>query len=704
MEIDSSQFNSDEIKLYLQILWRWAWLMAFLAVLGGVLTFVYSTRQAKIYKASATVLIDNPQASTDIYYTVYVSDRVTQTYSQMIVQQPTLVGVIEELGLDVSVEWLQKNMWVEVIENTQLLRISIEDTDPERAAAIVNSIGTVFGRTNAELQASRYRETKDSLEAQMVSMDKQIQDTSQQLDQAKVEVDSDPKQDILLVQLETYRGIYQDILKQIVEAETQSPVDETGLIVLEETPIEEQLAFAEGKIKEISEKIAAFGYYPTGPDFEILSAQLLAYKNLYNQLFKDLVASENSISIETGEEEADPSKEAERLTTQLDIVAQRIGALTKEINGTGSGTDGNIERDRMESNLALYRQTYAGLVQSYEEVRLSEIQNTSRVDLVQPATPPTDPIRPNMSQNTILGTLAGLMIGAGVAFLIEMLDDTVKGAGEIEQRMELPVLGYIMRMEDGLEYPVAALEPRSPIAESFRSLRTNIQFASIDRPLYSLMITSPTPSDGKSTVAANLGVVLGQMTHKVGLIDADLRKPAQHKIFNLPNRIGLSETLVQPDLALNGNFKETKVENLNLLTTGDLPPNPSELIGSDRMLNLIQGLEDNFDFVIIDTPPVMAVTDPVVLSTRIDGVIVVVRPGVTKLAAAVHTADQLKQVGANILGVVLNDVENKGARYSQYYKGHYYQYGKYYNYSSEGKKKKRKFTIKGKSGRIQKAP
>jgi non-specific protein-tyrosine kinase len=429
-----------------------------------------------------------------------------------------------------------------------------------------------------------------------------------------------------------------------------------------------------------------------------LSAQLSAYQNLYNQLFKDLVESENSKSLVPGEDESDPSTEMDRLTTQLDIVAQRIEDLTNQINEAGGGSDGNIERDRLESNLALYRQTYAGLVQSYEQVRLSEIQSTSRVDLVQPAPAPRFPIRPNVSRNAMLGSLVGLMVGAGIAFLIELLDDTVKGPGEIVHRLRLPVLGYIMRMEEDAEYPVTALEPRSPLAESFRSLRTNIQYASVDRPLFSLMVTSPTPQDGKSTVAANLGVVLAQMQHKVGLIDADLRRPFQHKIFNLPNRIGLCDSLVRTGVNLNGNFKETEVENLTILTTGDLPPNPSELVGSDKMLGLILGLESSYDIVIIDTPPVMAVTDPVVLSTRIDGVIIILRPGITKLAAAIQTVDQMRQVGANILGVVLNDVENKGARYSQYYKGYYYQYGKYYDYSAEGKKKKkRKPLIKGTS-------
>jgi non-specific protein-tyrosine kinase len=202
------------------------------------------------------------------------------------------------------------------------------------------------------------------------------------------------------------------------------------------------------------------------------------------------------------------------------------------------------------------------------------------------------------------------------------------------------------------------------------------------------MITSPTPKDGKSTISANLGVVLAQGKHKVSLIDADLRRPNQHKIFALTNRHGLTDALIQNGSSVNGQFKATRIDNLTVLTTGDLPPNPAELVGSDRMLEFIRGLQSHADLVLMDTPPVMAVTDPVVLSTKVDGVILVVRPGLTKLNAAIHAAEQLRQVGANLLGVVFNDVENKGARYSQYYKGYYYQYGKYYDYTPDEKKGK----------------
>jgi polysaccharide biosynthesis transport protein len=700
MDNKAPQSFSNEIKQYLEIFRRWVWLLFLFTLIGGGATYFFSVRQEKIYRASATVLIDQPQQSLD-YASSISNDRLSQTYSQLMVQQPTLEGVIERLGLDMSVRDLSKALAVNVVQDTQLLRIVVEDTDPERAAEIVNTIGIVFAEKTEELQAARYRETKTSLETQMAQMDAQIQETTQALNLIKGSETVDFQVNLLEVELETYRQIYQGLLLQIVELETQPTATEApSLAESQETPVisspvEYQLAAIEAKIIEISTLMDAFGY-PRGVEYDLLDTQLTVYKNLYSQLVRDLIYSgqETPTGIASSELDILSFSETFRpdidtLSSQLEITGERILSITAQINAAGGTANNGVERDRLESNLALYRQTYANLVQSYEQVRLAEIQNTSRVDLVQPATPPIIPIRPDIVQNTLLGLVVGLVSGGIVVFLIEMLDDTIKGPGDVIQHLKLPILGYVAHMEENGDDPITIAQPRSPLSEAFRSIRTNIQYSSIDHPLQSILITSPTPRDGKSTVAANLGVVLAHGEYNVTVIDADMRRPRQHKIFGLPNRKGLSETLVRTEFDLNGNLhKKEGVKNLSILTTGDLPPNPSELIGSDKMLEFIQLMKSKSDIVIIDTPPVTTVTDPVILATLVDGVILVLRPGATKLAAAIQATEQLKQVGANVIGVVLNDSDNKSSRYYHHYKGYYYQYGKNYAYSTGGEKKK----------------
>lgn len=212
-------------------------------------------------------------------------------------------------------------------------------------------------------------------------------------------------------------------------------------------------------------------------------------------------------------------------------------------------------------------------------------------------------------------------------------------------------------------------DPRSPVSEAFRTLRTNLEFVSPDRPVHSLLITSPGPSEGKSTVAANLAISLAQAGKQVILVDADMRKPVQHDLFSLPNATGLTTALVRgvmPDI-----YQDTFVPGLRVVTSGPIPPNPAELLGSSMMGALIGALASEADFVIYDTPPVIAVTDAILLAPRLDGVLLTIRLGVTSRDAAKRTKQLLSDSRSRLLGVVLNQVK-PGRGYGYYYYYYYY--------------------------------
>jgi len=676
MDTNTLQPFSEEIKQYLQILWRWAWLLFLFATLGGVVTFIFSIRQPKVYQATATVLVDQQQSGNDYYYVLAV-ERLVQSFTKLMVQQPTLEGVIEQLGLNISVAELKRSIQVEVIPDTQLLEIRVENYYPEQAARIVNTIGAVFAEKNRELQASRYLETKSNLEAQMLSMDHQIETTSQALFEASKISETDAQRDMLQVQLDAYQEIYRDVLQQILFSDAQSFYGESSLEDETLSTVEEQMAVVEGKIAEISDQMVQTNRFSI--QYDLLGTRLNTYQGLYQRLLQ--------IQIFGTGDDGSIQPDHDYLTAQVELIKQSILEITKELNALGGGSTDSTERDRLESTLALYRQTYANLVLSYEQVRLAEIQGSTRVELMQIATPPTNPIRPNIPQNTILGFIVGLIIGGGLAFLIEMLDDTVKSPLDIS-KLGLPILGYIANIDTDGKYPITAEQPRSPISEAFRSLRTNIQFANVDSPLKSLLITSPTPEDGKSRVVANLATVFAQSQRKVAIIDADMRRPKQHKLFHQSNSSGLTNALMQREVNVEGLLRSTGVRNVSLLTTGALPPNPAELIESNKMKQVLQKIQELVDVVIIDTPPVTAVTDSVIMASRVDGVILVVRPGITKLGATKHTHEQLQRVGANVIGVVLNDTEHRGSHYSHYYKGYYNGYSKYNQYASNPQKKK----------------
>ncbi|PYZ92572.1 capsular biosynthesis protein [Salipaludibacillus keqinensis] len=213
---------------------------------------------------------------------------------------------------------------------------------------------------------------------------------------------------------------------------------------------------------------------------------------------------------------------------------------------------------------------------------------------------------------------------------------------------------------------ITEFDKKSPIAEQYRTLRTNIQFAAVDRQLKTIMVTSSSPGEGKSTTIANLGIVLAQQHNRVLLVDTDLRKPTVHFTFQIPNQVGLTNVVTQQEKFDDAVF-ETSIPRLDVLPSGPVPPNPSELLGSRSMKEFVTSITKKYDYIVFDAPPVNAVTDPQVLSRLVDGVILVVRSGKTEEEHAKKAVEQLKKVEANLLGAVLNDREMEDSQYYYYY-------------------------------------
>lgn len=359
--------------------------------------------------------------------------------------------------------------------------------------------------------------------------------------------------------------------------------------------------------------------------------------------------------------------------------ATELGAA---VAGLPESPQTKVERTRLENLLAQYRQAYTSLLSRYEEVRMAEAQSTSNLSIVEPARAPKTPLRPDVLLNVSVALVFGLVLGGVLVAGFEVLNDRVGDPRETSEHLGLAVLGLIASHDTGADGPVAMVSPRAPVVEAFRALRTNLQFSGVDRELKTILVTSPSPGEGKSLVAANLAAVLAQGEQRALLVDADLRRPTLHKIFRLHNRHGFSSMLVQLRAFLEGKVSHKKaIQNvgapgLGVLTSGRLPPNPAELLASSRTGALLDLLATGADVVVIDSPPVLAVTDAAVLAPRMDGVLLVIKPGVTRLAEAREAVEQLRRVGANLLGLVFNDVD---VRCSGYY---YYKYKDYY-YSGE---------------------
>ena len=530
---------SDDLRRYVGLLWHWAWLIFLAVALAGGAAFLVSQQMIPVYQATATMLVNQaPSSNSSEYAALLTSERLAETYAQMLTTQPIMEGVVQSLNLNIEAQKLKAFISVQPIRDTQLIQVNVQHTNPVLASQIANEVVLAFAEYNQNFQTSRYADTEASL------------------------------------------------------------------------------------------------------------------------------------------------------STQLDDLNQRIQEISQDIQAMGNDPSQELERNKLETTLAQNQQLFASLLQTYESVRLAKAESTSDVILVEPAIAPQNPIRPKVIQNTLLAAVVGGMLAVGLIFLIDALDNTIKGPDDVVRHLSLPTLGMIAHTEqkNGNLTPVTISQPRSPISESYRALRTNIQFASVDHPIRSLLITSIGPGEGKTTVASNLSVALAQSGSNVILIDADLRKPQLHRRMNLPNRKGLTSLFMQSDIHLDGTVQKTDTKGLYLMTSGNLPPNPAELLGSERMDNILERLKNHADVVLVDTPPVLAVTDSVVLGKRVDGVLLVIRAGTTKIVAAQQTVNQLRRLNVNILGVVINDIPTRGARY-YYYSNGYYAYQGYYEASEQKKSK-----------------
>jgi len=401
------------------------------------------------------------------------------------------------------------------------------------------------------------------------------------------------------------------------------------------------------------------------------------------------------------------SSSKENLQKQLQTVDADILSTQTRLDALrASPTPDQLEISRLEEALVQYRTTYANLLRSYEDIRVAEARTLDTVTVAEPAAFDPVPVGPRTNLNTLLAAIVGAMVAVGMAFLIEYLDDTVKSPDDVEQATHLPTLGTIVRFPKSElkdEGPIAAARPKSAIAEGYRVLRTNLQFSAmgIAKSGVLLQVTSAQPLEGKTTTLVNLGVSLAQAGKRVLLVDSDLRRPALHKQFNLPKEVGLTSLLLEQEADIERVIQGTKVEGLQVLTTGRIPANPAEVLDFPETTALLQRLKGMADYVLLDSPPVLSVADASILAQKVDGVLMVVETGRTRTEMFQRAVATLEGVKARLVGAVLNKVSVRSGAYGYYY--YYYYSGYYTDEKGTRRKKKRHSSAMGRVRRLGRA-
>jgi tyrosine-protein kinase Etk/Wzc len=398
------------------------------------------------------------------------------------------------------------------------------------------------------------------------------------------------------------------------------------------------------------------------------------------------------------------------LQEQIDQVQQKLQAtyetalrdLTRQEANVGqqlASQEGHmknlpvVERDlaRLTRLAKVNADIYTFLLQKREEAKITKASTISNIDIIDPAILPDQPIRPKKVKYLLLGLIVGCMAGVGAAFFQEYLDDTVKDPDAAKRELGKPVLAVIPHIAGRKSEPgsgiretlVSHLEPKSTLAEAYRSLRTAIHFSAIDRKRQVLLVTSTFPAEGKSTTAANLAVIITQTGSRVLLIDCDLRRPTQHDVFGHSKTPGFTD-LLAGDCAMEKAVHDTGIAGLDLVSAGTTPPNPAELLGSNEMRQFLESMRDRYDTIIIDAPPALIVTDAPVLTATVDLVLLVMEAGRVPVKAAQRMRETLDTVGARVAGIVMNDKGGRAPERYGYYGKDYYSYG--YGYYSDEEK------------------
>lgn len=596
-----------------------------------------------------------------------------------------------------SAEELQKKTSASQIKNTYLVLLKAKSSSPELAAAIANTLVDEYINYSLATVREAARGSKEFIESQISIFGEELNKAEEKLRQFK------EKTGIFLLD---------ESAKEIISSLAQFEVEKEKAIV-ELNEIESSIKNLE---QELSKDEASYGAYKRMASFPTISTSPIIIS--LREKLKSLEIQRQELLQKSGENPKELSEidnkikqteeELQKATKQIvlagpsvsdpifqSIISQiinnetraialqsRIDALNHIINRHNHRLkqlpEAEVNLAQLERQKMANEEIYTMLLGKLEESKIAEAMQISEARIIDRATVPDKPVAPKPKQNTVLGFLLGLFIGVASAFLLEYLDTSVKSSKEIEELTGASVLAAIPLVKDK-EHPCIPTieEPHSQIAEAYRILRTNLAFAAAAKPLKTLLITSTLPQEGKTTTCLNLGITLAQQGNKTVVLDCDFRRPMLHTYFSkyIKNkRHGLSDILLGRLKLKEAIVKTPTTENLSFITSGTIPSNPAELLGSKKMQDTIERLKDDFEFIILDAPPALGVADARVLGKIVDGILVVVMANKTNRDAVLEVKDELERSGEKIIGFVLNGVDLTH---------HYYRHRYYYYYPSK---------------------
>ena len=599
----------------------------------------------------------------------------------------------ERARLAPYVETLSNNLSIEQLPNARLLVVSFTHTDPALAAVVANGVAQDFIARSFQNKTKKFTNAKDWL-------DRSTRELKAKMEQAEVAL-LDYTRDHNIMSTDEKSSLATDKYLRLHEQVSRLETDR----VLKQSLLEEVKA---GRVTKLPESFADVDTNALQKKIQELSIEASQLDLTFGPKNPKVIAVRQKLT--ALQEQTDNSRKTleERLRAEYERALRDENSLKalleKARTEAGQQSQASIQFSILKADVDTTKGIYKEFLEKTSQAEIQVAEQDNNLLLAEPAEVPKSPVGPRRLRAILITLFLSLSGGIGLAFFLEYLDNTIKTVEDVSRYAQLPALSVIpamagntqariglrsknknslaanngktetaMSRSNGVDHTL--FDSRSSAAEAYRVLRTSVLLSAAGSAPKTILVTSGQPGEGKTTTTINTAISLAQLNTRVLVIDADLRRPSAHKMFGIQSTRGLS-TYLSRDVDLQGLIQKLEIPNLSLLPCGAIPPNPAELISSDKMKTMLKDLATKYDHILIDSPPLMNVTDPVILSTLVDGVILVVHGGKSNKHVIQRTRRELMNVGAKIFGVVLNNVDLKREGYDYYYYQRYYsEYG-----------------------------
>jgi len=727
--------HESAIGEYLRVLIKRKWIVMACVVSIFSLVAIASLRMTKVYEASGTIAINKPDTTLNFQNSAtfsldYYDPTELETEVKILQSDLLALEVIRELNLDkrpdlggpapppssldLAPDPLQVdpvrasallggfkgNLRVALSQNSRIIEVHFRSADPQMAASVVNTLMQTYVEDNRKARFDSTMQASDWLQKQLVDLQMKVETSQEKLVKYQKEheiLGMDEKQNIITAKLD-------ELNKELTVAESER-MDKEALSRMVESGDADAIASSAGALETGSGSQSASALLENLRTKQAdLKIQIADLNTQFGPSYPKLAQLNNQLKEIDSQIQGEMKKIASKVRGQYTTALRREGmlhdALEKQKQEANKLNESAIQYNLYKRDAETYRALYEGILQKLKEAGVSAGLKSNNFRIVDGARPPTYPIEPNIPRNLGFALMLGLASGVGLAFLLEGLDNTIRTTEQAQNVSGLASLGMIpLGSKSAREGPnskrlviasskeavelVTQVRPQSQMAESYRALRTSLLLSNLGAPPKVIMVTSALPQEGKTTTSINTAVVLAQKGVRVLLIDADLRRPSIHKTLGMGPRSGLSNVLTGSTTLEQAITRTVILPNLFVLPAGTPPPNPAELLASSNMRDILAQLCEQYDHIVLDTPPSLSVTDAVVLSPRADAVVLVIRSGHTTKQALRRARDILAQVNAKVVGVLLNAVDLTSPDYYYYYE---YQgkYASYYRDESSG--------------------